>query len=150
MRWDDSRNGGFTTGKPWLQMGNDVAERNIARQQQDPRSLTWLYRSLIALRRNEPALTAGAYRPLRGLDDVLMFKRCHGDELQIALNFSHDPRRVQSEREATLLLSTHLDRAGTTITSPFILRGMKELCSKLSAGPLDPASCGVVHGGRAR
>ena len=32
MRWDGSPNGGFTTGEPWLPMGADVAERNVARQ----------------------------------------------------------------------------------------------------------------------
>jgi hypothetical protein len=26
MRWDDSRNGGFTSGHPWLPMGDDVVE----------------------------------------------------------------------------------------------------------------------------
>jgi alpha-glucosidase len=79
MRWDNSANGGFTLGHPWLPMGNYVGERNVARLQQDPRSLLWLYRSLIRLRKQEKALTAGSYVPMRSRNDVLMFKRSYGD-----------------------------------------------------------------------
>jgi alpha-glucosidase len=123
MRWDGSRNGGFTTGCPWLPMGDDVAERNVLHAQEDTRSLIWLYRRLIALRKSEPALTCGAYHPIRSRADVLMFKRSSADkELLIALNFSASPRRFSFEGRAQLLLSTHLDRDPTPLSSPSILR----------------------------
>lgn len=123
MRWDGSRNGGFTPGRPWLPMGDDVTERNVGSAQEDTRSLIWLYRRLIALRRNEPALTAGTYRPLRSRSDVLMFKRTHANtELLIALNFSASARRFSFEGRAQLLLSTHLDRDPAPLNSPSILR----------------------------
>jgi alpha-glucosidase len=123
MRWDGSHNGGFTTGRPWLPMGDDVTERNVRSAQEDTRSLIWLYRRLIALRRNEPALTAGTYRPLRSRSDVLMFKRTHANtELLIALNFSASARRFLFEGRAHLLLSTHLDRDPAPLSSPSILR----------------------------
>jgi alpha-glucosidase len=79
MRWDDSANGGFTSGRPWLPMGHNVGERNVARLQQDPRSVLWLYRFLIRLRKHEKALAAGSYVPMRSRNDVLMFKRSYGD-----------------------------------------------------------------------
>jgi alpha-glucosidase len=47
MRWNDSHAGGFTTGDPWLPMGQDVAERHVATCQADEHSLLWLYRRLI-------------------------------------------------------------------------------------------------------
>ena len=65
MRWDGTPKGGFTSGKPWLCMGDDIVERNVLRQQKDTRSLLSLYRSLIALRKREPALRSGDYLPLR-------------------------------------------------------------------------------------
>ena len=55
MQWDASANGGFTDGTPWLPVV-DPAERNVAGQATDPRSLLSLYRELIALR---PSLGAG-------------------------------------------------------------------------------------------
>jgi alpha-glucosidase len=123
MRWDGSRNGGFTTGRPWLPMGDDVAERNVRRAEEDTRSLMWVYRRLMSLRRSEPALTAGAYRPMRSRGDVLMFKRTHADtELLIALNFSASARRFSFEGRARLLVSTHLDRDPDPLTSPSFLR----------------------------
>lgn len=50
MQWDGSPTGGFTTGTPWLPLV-DPAERNVAAQERDPRSLLALYRDLIGLRR---------------------------------------------------------------------------------------------------
>jgi alpha-glucosidase len=104
-------------------MGDDVPERNVRSAQEDMRSLIWLYRRLIALRRNEPALTSGTYWPLRSRSDVLMFKRTHANtELLIALNFSASARRFSFEGRAQLLLSTHLDRDPASLSSPSILR----------------------------
>jgi len=50
MQWDESENGGFTTGKPWLP-AVDPKERNVAAQREDPASLLNHYRRLIAHRR---------------------------------------------------------------------------------------------------
>lgn len=123
MRWDDSRNGGFTSGRPWLPMGDDISQRNVLRLQQDMRSIIWLYRRLIELRKTEPALTAGAYQAMRSRDDVVMFKRSYADrELLIALNFSATPRRFSFEGQAHLLISSHLDREPAPLSSPSILR----------------------------
>jgi alpha-glucosidase len=49
MQW--SRDGGFTTGEPWLPMV-DPERRNVADQRDDPDSLLAHYRQLIARRRN--------------------------------------------------------------------------------------------------
>jgi alpha-glucosidase len=79
MRWDGSRYGGFTSGHPWLPMGEDVSARNVLCLQQDERSIIWLYRRLIELRNKQAALTAGVYEPIRSRDNVLMFKRSYAD-----------------------------------------------------------------------
>ena len=50
MQWDASRNGGFTTGEPWLP-AVDPEERNVEAQRGDPDSLLEHYRTLIAERR---------------------------------------------------------------------------------------------------
>src|SRR4051812_14241823 len=47
----------------------DVAARNVRTLQDEPTSILWFYRRLIALRRSTPALTAGAYEPVRSRND---------------------------------------------------------------------------------
>ncbi|MBV9239073.1 MAG: DUF3459 domain-containing protein [Xanthobacteraceae bacterium] len=113
MRWDPGPKAGFTTGQPWLPLGADVAERNVTRLQNNQTSILWLYRRLLELRHKHPALTAGEYRPLRSLNQILRFERVHGESaLLIALNMSSEPRRLETARPNQILLSTELDREG--------------------------------------
>ena len=63
MQWTDAPGGGFTTGRPWLALG-DTREVNVAAQRDDPGSLLTLYRRLIDLRAQSPALGTGTYRAL--------------------------------------------------------------------------------------
>jgi alpha-glucosidase len=134
MRWDGGRNGGFTSGEPWLCMGDDVAERNVLRQQQDVRSLLWLYRSLIELRKKQAALRLGDYVPMRARNDVLAFKRTTTAEtLLVSLNFSAEPRRLDLPAPARLLISTHLDRECTNLAASAMLRGGEGLVLNLDA-----------------
>ena len=120
-------------------------ERNVARLQQGPRSVLWLYRSLIRLRKQEKALTAGSYVPLRSRNDVLMFKRSYGDtELLAALNFSHDPRKLPFDATAALLISTHLDYRRSSPVVPSRSRGRQRArCDPFAAqrGCGDPDLC---------
>jgi alpha-glucosidase len=132
MRWDASRNGGFTTGAPWLPMGDDIEERNVERLQQDKRSLLWLYHRLIQLRRTEPALTAGDYVPRRSLNDVLTYKRTFdGVEILVGLNIQNEPRRFEWQGMGALLLSTHLDRGQGQTAGPTLLRAGEGVVIKL-------------------
>jgi len=123
MRWNASPNGGFTTGDPWLPMGDDMKERNVERLQQDQRSLLWLFQRLIGLRRTEPALTAGTYQPRRSRNDVLSYGRAlEGDDILIGLNLVHEPRLFEWQGKGRLLLSTHLDRREEPVSGPTLLR----------------------------
>jgi alpha-glucosidase len=70
MRWDGTRSGGFTTGEPWLPMGHPNP-RNVSNMEKDGYSILHLYRQLISLRKQTPALRSGGYAPLRSRDDVL-------------------------------------------------------------------------------
>jgi glycosidase len=57
MQWTAS--GGFSTGTPWRDYFEDYAQRNVAAQAQDPRSLLSHYRELIRLRNSHEALRIG-------------------------------------------------------------------------------------------
>jgi alpha-glucosidase len=132
MRWDATANAGFTSGEPWLPLGEDVAARNAATLQSDERSLLWLYRRLIAVRRAEPALTLGRYVPIRSRYDVLLFKRVwEEDEILVALNTVHEPRKLEWSQPGTVLLSTTLTGDGGTLRGPTILGADQGLIIKL-------------------
>jgi alpha-glucosidase len=122
MRWDGSRNGGFTTGEPWLPMGHPNP-RNGSNMEKDGHSILHLYRQLISLRKQTPALRWGDYAPLRSRDDILAFERFTSTEkYHIALNLAHEPRWIVGAVEGHTILSTHLDRKDLAVKRSLLLR----------------------------
>jgi alpha-glucosidase len=84
MQWRDEPGAGFTTGEPWLRLG-DYSRVNVTDQADDPASLFSLYRRLIAERAASPALASGSYRGLDTLPDsgVFAFVRESAGERQL-------------------------------------------------------------------
>jgi alpha-glucosidase len=124
MPWNGSANGGFTAGTPWLPLGADVANRNVAAQRDDARSELSLYRRLIALRREEPVLLAGSYAPLAVSGSWLSYERRLDDRrLFVALNIGHEPTTVKVSGAGKVVLSSYLDREAETVESVVRLRG---------------------------
>jgi alpha-glucosidase len=121
MCWDNSPKGGFTSGEPWLPIGD--TSRNIEHQRSDARSILQLYRKLIELRRRERCLIEGDYRPIRARNDVLSFERClAGSRIVVGLNISSEPRLWEREMRGERLISTYLDRERDVVTGPLLLR----------------------------
>jgi alpha-glucosidase len=129
MQWDAGENAGFTSGDPWLPLSNDHETLNVATQRADAGSMFSLYRRLIALRRQEPALTIGEHVRAEAIGEVLTYRRFHhGRWITVALNFSAAactiPRKSEAQR---VLLSTHLDRTGALDGSHLPLRANEGL-----------------------
>ena len=132
MRWDASPNAGFTTGEPWLPISDNSRRCNVATLMSEPHSLPRLYKRLIELRRREPALTIGDYRPLRSRNDVLLYKRALGrTEIVVALNTRHEPRKLEWQGSGLQLLSTYLDNEGAPRDGPLLLRPDEGLLLKI-------------------
>jgi alpha-glucosidase len=119
MRWDASRNGGFTDGTPWLPIGRDLESVNVASRRAEAGSILHLYRELLRLRRSEPALSLGSWAPIAPTGgttgDLLAYERAaSGRRFVVALNLGHEPMEVPIEFNAgdEIVLSTHLDRTG--------------------------------------
>jgi alpha-glucosidase len=130
IRWDEGPHGGFRTGEPWLPQ--DHRARNVACLKRDERSILQLWRSLIALRKQEPALTQGDQEPVRARNDILAFRRRHrGESILVLLNLSREPRRWLAVESGKMLLSSHLDRkTGLPVDPPLLLRGQEGLIIK--------------------
>ena len=86
MPWTDGPGAGFTSGRPWLRFGSDVATRNVAAQRSDPGSVLALYRRLIALRAATPALQVGdlSLDP-DGDDDIVAYRRTAADSIVLVV-----------------------------------------------------------------
>ena len=88
LAWDTSSGSGFTTGKPWLPI-DARPEMSVAVQSDDDTSMLALYRQLLRLRRETPALATGDFETVQADDDVFAFRRSHnGVDFVVALNFS--------------------------------------------------------------
>jgi alpha-glucosidase len=97
MQWRAAPGGGFTTGTPWMPLADpDVA--NVETQASDEGSLLSLYRNLLRLRHDSPALRRGAQRSIFGAaEDVLAWLREEGEErLLVLVNLADEPRRLRS------------------------------------------------------
>jgi alpha-glucosidase len=133
LRWDESDTGGFTTGKPWLPLGDDP-KRNIQAQKNDGRSLLNLYRALIALRGRELCLQHGTYQPRRAQNDVFSYSRKLDEtEILIALNLTNEPRRWEWQGRGTRLISSHLDCEQQNVLGPILLRANEGLIVKVNS-----------------
>jgi alpha-glucosidase len=126
MQWDSSDHAGFTTGEPWLPVSPNFSEINVETDKDDPLSMLTLYRRLIGLRREHPALLAGEWQPLCIQGDTLVYLRqAEKARLLIALNMGSEPCAILLERGLSggrILLSTHLDRDAEPVTKELELR----------------------------
>jgi alpha-glucosidase len=126
MRWREGPGAGFTTGIPWLPIGTNQREAYVEAQRDDRGSLLSLYRRLLALRRQEPALSGGSFARVRSSDTVLAYTR-HGNgrACLVALNFGHQPADVErgaTEPAGRIVLSTALDREQEWVGARLVLR----------------------------
>ena len=121
--WDMTPAAGFTHGTPWLPIGRDAP---LSAQRDDPHSMVNLYRALLALRRAQPALTAGAITDVRAVGPVLSFCRV-GDGGRLTVIANTGPTPVITEASGEVLLSTHSDRVGARLGGQSALRGDEAL-----------------------
>jgi alpha-glucosidase len=111
MQWDSTAGAGFSkSSTPWLPVGADHAVRNVASESSDPKSLLNYYKTLIRLRKENPALRDGL---VKIVDDnnpnVLSFLRQKdGTTVLVALNFSGQPQTVRYDLGGAKKLKTLL------------------------------------------
>ncbi|MBM7829833.1 oligo-1,6-glucosidase [Agromyces cerinus] len=92
MAWD--ADGGFTSGTPWI-AGDGDDSINVAAEEGDPDSVLEWHRTLIALRREHPALVYGETVVERSAPRVWRYRRVHGaGEFLVVLNLGDSPART--------------------------------------------------------
>jgi oligo-1,6-glucosidase len=69
VQWDASKNGGFSTGTPWIAVNPNYVNINAASQVGDDDSVYRFYKKLIRLRKEYPVIVYGNYELLLPEDD---------------------------------------------------------------------------------
>ena len=107
MLWSPDPQAGFTTGAPWLPLSPDWRQINVEQQAAAPDSVLNFYRSLLALRRGQPALQLGDYAQVSADETLLAYERRLGDDrLLIVLNMTDAPATILAP-SGQIILSTH-------------------------------------------
>ncbi len=103
MQWNARENAGFSTAaSTWLPTAPNYKDLNVAAETGNPASLLSYYRSLIHLRKQNPALRDGDLRIVDDSNpDVLSFVRtANGVTVLVSMNFSDSPRTVSFDGAA--------------------------------------------------
>jgi len=131
MPWDDSPSAGFTSGTPWLPLGDNAAS-NVAALEGDSRSILTLYRRLIDLRRIHPTLVRGKLQSVLAENGVLRYERVEpGTCILVLLNMSKDSVQV-AVGSGTVLASTGLDREGQKLSGTIDMEAAEGLILNLN------------------
>jgi alpha-glucosidase len=131
MRWDDRPGAGFTTGTPWLPLGDPAV--NVAAQRDDTHSMLTLHRRLLALRHGSLALSAGAYEPVQADGDVLAYLRTGDDgRWLVGLNLGQGAGRLDLAVRGRVELATTPDRDGERVEGGLDLAGEEGVVVRLN------------------
>lgn len=96
MQWGETKNGGFTSGKPWLSVNPNTAEINVASEQDDDSVLNF-YKKLIAYRKDEKIFTEGGFDLIAANDpDIFAYVRSNQEKKVLVLvNVSEKKRHLE-------------------------------------------------------
>ena len=127
MQWDASAQAGFTTATPWLPVPPSAATINVKAEEGDPNSLLAWYKSLIRMKKQNPALGAGENTMLDTTNTKVlswMRKTPGAPTVVIAANFTAETQTVD------------LSAAGQAAKLHTLLK---------SPGGADPSSLGKIE-----
>lgn len=92
MQWSNSKNAGFTTGEPWIEINPNYAHINVQDEMNDSNSILNFYRNLIALRNGSDTLKYGDVHFLfMDHPQLFAYSRIYNDEkIIVYCNFSKE------------------------------------------------------------
>ncbi|RAL62004.1 hypothetical protein DID88_002493 [Monilinia fructigena] len=89
MQWDDSLNGGFSKGKPWIKTNEEYKEINVAAQDGVKGSVLEFWKEMIKVRKENPVLCKGGFELVdQENEEVYAYlRKGEGKEYLVACNF---------------------------------------------------------------
>ncbi|MUK88878.1 alpha,alpha-phosphotrehalase [Ornithinibacillus sp. L9] len=103
IQWDDTENGGFTTGDPWIQVNPNYKTINAKQAVKDEHSIYHYYRKLIKLRKQHDLIVYGEYQLiLPDHEQIYAYMRSYeGEKLLVVTNFSEQYVAFQLPEDVT-------------------------------------------------
>ncbi|MFW6035485.1 MAG: alpha-amylase family glycosyl hydrolase, partial [Halothermotrichaceae bacterium] len=121
VQWNNSKNAGFTNGRPWIEVNPNYHKINAAAEKKDPESVLNYYKKILKLRNDEKnqALIYGEYIPLAEDNPNIYsyFREYENDRLLIILNFTGEQivydfiEREKIDNEKLLLSNYNIDNS---------------------------------------
>lgn len=104
MQWSGDKNGGFTTGVPWILMNENYKDINVESQETEYGSVLNFYKRLISFRKSEEysdILTYGTFSPIyEDTENIFAFERkLDKKKLVLICNFSSQPSWLELQEE---------------------------------------------------
>lgn len=112
MQWDENKNSGFTSGKPWFALNPNYKDINARDQIENKDSVFSYYKKLIQLRHDSDLIVYGDYELLDPEDEeVFAYKRRYNDEtLLVISNFTEkELTRDYGQSQGKQLISNYAD-----------------------------------------
>ncbi|MCD6091087.1 MAG: alpha-glucosidase [Bacteroidales bacterium] len=90
FQWDNTENGGFTSGKPWLKVNSNFKTINVVAEEQNPNSVLNYFKKIIRIRKENLVLVYGDYTlyDLENPDIYAYTRELDGIRQLILLNFT--------------------------------------------------------------
>ena len=110
MQWDDSENGGFTVGKPWIKCNDNYRTINAQSQVNDPNSLYNYYKRLIQCYHDHADIVRQAvFRPMyEEYQGLIAYEReVNGKGLLVIVNFTNEKLMFQKIEQKCVLCNYH-------------------------------------------
>lgn len=64
MQWNSEKNGGFTKGRPWINVAKNYTEINVESEEKDENSILNYHKQLIKLREENDVISEGKFIPI--------------------------------------------------------------------------------------
>ncbi|MCG6150209.1 alpha-glucosidase [Leptospira levettii] len=105
MLWDDSKNAGFTNGKPWLPVESFQSGDTVFGQKNDPNSLWKHYQTMFHLRKNFDVVRVGSLEINRTDEPTILSfeRRFKKQRVQVFLNFGESQKDLNVDLKGKII-----------------------------------------------
>ncbi|EPY05864.1 glucan 1,6-alpha-glucosidase [Paenibacillus sp. E194] len=133
IQWNDSANGGFTTGTPWLHVNDNYKTINVQRNLDNPNSIFYTYQRLIKLRQENPIIVWGDFELIEHTpEEVFAYYRIYeGEKWLVVANISEQEQRFAVDEKVSEIIMSNYDRAEIDVTA-FTMKPYEVLAVKLA------------------
>lgn len=120
MQWDGSKNGGFSTNKPWMRANDNYPEVNVEREAQDSNSILSFWKQMLVLRKEHSnTFVHGIFTILdKENNSTFVFeKKGTNGKAIVALNFTdtNQPFALPSDSAVKRLTGNYDDEVSGTL-----------------------------------